>query len=156
MIIFGTRLRHRKIGEGEFFCPKCQAGRVYHHKEAIRYFTLYFLPVIPIQRLGDYVECQTCGVAYDPQVRDLHKGASTYYEGEKDLAKIINALTPRLEGGYPIEYMVRDLTAANLDLDIARQMIDTTVGPRRKVCGRCSLTYGESAAICMECGEPVE
>ena len=25
MIIVGTKVKHRKIEEGEFFCPKCQA-----------------------------------------------------------------------------------------------------------------------------------
>jgi hypothetical protein len=130
--------------------------RVYHHKQAVRYFTLYFLPLIPIQRLGEFVECQTCGVAYEPQVRDVREGAATYHKGEKDLAKLINSLKLRLEEGHPIEYMVRDLTAANLDLEVARQMIDMIVGPRRKVCGRCSLTYAEGVAICMECAEPLE
>ncbi len=153
MIIFGTRLRHRKIGEGEFFCPKCQTNRLYHHKRAARYFTLYFLPVIPIQQLGEFIECQTCGIAFEPKVLGLHGHSQAYQQGTQDLAKIINSLRPRLAGGYPVEYMVRDLTAANLDLAVARQMIDMEVGEGRKACSRCSLTYAESVEICMECGE---
>ena len=34
--------------------------RAYKHKKVTRFFTLYFIPLIPLGRLGDYVECQTC------------------------------------------------------------------------------------------------
>jgi hypothetical protein len=153
MLIFGTRLRHKKIGEGEFFCPKCQANRLYHHKKAVRYFTLYFLPVIPIQQLGDFIECQTCGVAFEPAVLSLHNRLSGHRPGAPDLARTLNTLKARLEEGYPVEFMVRDLTADNLDLEVARRMVETAIGPGRKTCERCSLTYAESVERCKECGE---
>lgn len=156
MIIFGTRLRHRKIGEGDFFCPKCQSNRRYHHKQTIRYFTLYFMPLVPIRRLGDFIECQTCGIAFDPQVQNLHARSSIYHQGAQDLAKMINSLRPRLEGGYPVEYMVRDLTGSNIDLALAREMIDMAVGKARKICRRCSLTYAEGVQICIECAETLK
>ncbi len=60
MIIFGTRGVKFKIDEGNFLCPQCAIERGYKHKKVRRFFTLYFIPLIPLDNLGDYVECQTC------------------------------------------------------------------------------------------------
>jgi len=68
MLIWGWRNRHKVIGEGTFACPNEGADRAYAHKEARRWFTLYFIPVIPLRVLGAFMECTVCGRAYDPNV----------------------------------------------------------------------------------------
>ena len=60
MIIFGTRGVKFKIDEGTFMCPQCATERDYKHKKVRRFFTLYFIPLIPLDSLGDFVECQDC------------------------------------------------------------------------------------------------
>src|SRR5512134_1156134 len=108
MIIFGTRVRHKKIGEGEFFCPKCQSTRLYHHKQAVRVFTLYFIPIFPIQHLGQFVECQTCGTAFEEAVRSMRAqpSAPALRSSGKDIgddiATMMKTIRPKLESGYPI------------------------------------------------------
>ncbi|MBN1313546.1 MAG: zinc-ribbon domain-containing protein [Anaerolineae bacterium] len=153
MIIFGTRVRHKNIGDGEFFCPKCQASRRYAHKRAVRSFTLYFIPIFPIQQLGEFIECQTCGTTFEPSVRYVRgKPAPMHREIKQDLGKVMNSIKSRLDGGYPIEYMVRDLTAAGLDLGIARGAIEGAIGTQRRTCEQCNLTYSHTANTCAECG----
>ncbi len=153
MIIFGTRVRHKKIDEGEFFCPKCQASTHFVHKKAVRSFTLYFIPVFPIQQLGEFIECQRCGTGFDPAVRQLRGVPTTpQLPSTQDLGKLMQSIRPRLERGHPVEYMVRDLTAAGLDLGVARGAIDGAIGVGRRSCSRCSLTYSTAANTCAACG----
>lgn len=69
LIIFGTRLRARTIATGEFFCQYCGADRNYVLQQLRRWFTLFFLPVLPMGKvLGEQVKCTTCGTCYRPEV----------------------------------------------------------------------------------------
>ena len=68
LIIFGTRGVTYSTGRGEFHCPGCDARRPYEHKRVRRFFTLYFIPIIPLDVLGEYVECQHCRDTYKPNV----------------------------------------------------------------------------------------
>lgn len=70
MIIFGTRGVKFKIDEGRFACPQCAAERDYKHKKVRRFFTLYFIPLIPLDSLGDFVECQSCKGTFVSNVLD--------------------------------------------------------------------------------------
>ncbi len=70
MIIFGTRGVKSTLSKGNFSCPQCAANRLYQHKKVTRFFTLYFVPLIPLGSAGEYVECQTCYGTFVPRVLD--------------------------------------------------------------------------------------
>lgn len=72
MIIFGTRTLQRTKGQGFFNCPRCSMQRGYRQVSADRYFTLYFIPVIPLGSAGRYVECMSCGGTYGEEVLSYH------------------------------------------------------------------------------------
>ncbi len=76
LLIFGWRSRAHKIGSGQFYCPREGGDRGFEHKEARRWFTLFFIPVIPLNRLGDYVECTSCRSTYYTTVLDAPTGAT--------------------------------------------------------------------------------
>ena len=76
LVIFGTRGRSHTIGSGQFFCPREGGDRRYEHKEARRWFTLFFIPLIPLDRLGDYIECTSCQSTYYTTVLEAPTGAS--------------------------------------------------------------------------------
>jgi hypothetical protein len=154
VIIFGTRVKYKVLGEGQFFCPKCQAQRAYTHKKASRYFALYFVPLIPMGQLGEFVQCQTCGMTFKPDV--LQPGFQRQVKQTPvDLAKLLNTLPARLAAGTPVEYLVRDLTAGGLDRDVARDMVEPALGAARKSCDACGLTYAASVERCAVCGQPL-
>ena len=74
-IIFGTRGVTYSSGSGTFYCPSCARSNPYQHKRVRRFFTLFFIPIIPLNLLGEYIECQSCRgtfklqvLNYDPQV----------------------------------------------------------------------------------------
>jgi tellurite resistance protein len=71
MIIFGTRGVTYSTDSGEFYCPTCRGQIPYKHKRVRRFFTLYFIPLIPLDLLGEYIECQQCDNAFEPEVLHL-------------------------------------------------------------------------------------
>jgi hypothetical protein len=68
MIIFGTRGVTSTSGQGRFYCPRCEGERPYQTKRMRRFFTLYFIPLIPLDVLQEWIECAGCHQAYKPDV----------------------------------------------------------------------------------------
>lgn len=71
LLILGLSVFFRTVGEGDFHCPNCGGDRRYRQRIARRWFTLFFLPVIPLNRLGEVVECRTCRGRFNPDVLRL-------------------------------------------------------------------------------------
>jgi hypothetical protein len=81
LIIFGRRTMHKVATHGTFDCPRCGPQRGFTHKQVKRWFTLYFIPVIPLGIAGEFVECKSCAATYGieiirnlPQARALPPG----------------------------------------------------------------------------------
>ena len=68
MIIFGTRTLTSTKGISPFHCPRCQLQRDGRIQAANRWFTLYFIPVIPMGTAGEYVECTACSGTYATEI----------------------------------------------------------------------------------------
>jgi hypothetical protein len=60
MIIFGHKTTASITASGVFFCPRCRTSQGYYRYLHRRWFTLYFLPVLPLGHVGEEVECQGC------------------------------------------------------------------------------------------------
>lgn len=151
MIIFGTKAKYNKVAEGDFYCPRCQAQRHYIHKKAQRYFSLYFIPIIPIGDLGEFVECQTCHTAFETVVLSM----KTPPPRPMPLAEMLNNIPRFLQAGKPVEYLVRDLTAAGLERDLASKTVANYLPDTPKVCETCALTYHPVVRQCDSCGKPL-
>lgn len=67
MIIFGTRGVTYKHQNGQFHCPACESTS-YSHKRVRRFFTLYWIPLIPLDLLGEYIECDACRGTFNSAV----------------------------------------------------------------------------------------
>lgn len=76
MIIFGTRGITTTPEKGQFHCPTCSSTRDYGLKRVRRFFTLYFIPLIPLDKLGEYVECLSCKDSYKTVVLDNDPAAN--------------------------------------------------------------------------------
>ncbi len=70
MIIFGSRVSTTPVEYGEFECPACRSVQNYQRYKSRRWFTLYFLPVIPLDSLGEQIVCLRCSSSFDPAVLD--------------------------------------------------------------------------------------
>jgi len=74
MIIWGSRGLDRKGQTGSFYCPHCDDDREYRRHKLQRFFTLYFIPIIPLEVVQQWVVCLTCkqqytlkALQYDPR-----------------------------------------------------------------------------------------
>jgi hypothetical protein len=64
IILWGFRVFYRTVGEGVFHCRKCGGDRQYRHRAGRRFFTLFFIPIIPLNKVGEHVQCTTCKTRY--------------------------------------------------------------------------------------------
>lgn len=71
--IAGLSTRTKTVDAGEFFCPNEQGLRGYRYLQLRRWFTLFFIPLIPLGQQGEWVQCDSCGTTYDPSVRSQHQ-----------------------------------------------------------------------------------
>ena len=71
MLIFGLSVFFRTVGEGVFYCPTCGGDRGYRRRTGRRWFTLFFVPVIPLNHLGEVVECRACRSRFTTSVLKL-------------------------------------------------------------------------------------
>lgn len=68
-IIYGTKGVTSAVESGEFDCPGCGGlKRPYVRNEVRRYFTVFFVPLIPLGKAGEYIECGNCGGQFDERV----------------------------------------------------------------------------------------
>ncbi len=95
MFIWGLRRRQKTVGRGTFFCPRCNQNRRYKLKRDGYYFSIFFVPLLRLKKLGEYVECQVCKNTYEPQVL-----ASSSQDTLKLVASTRYAL---LHGTHPTE-----------------------------------------------------
>ncbi|MBL25310.1 MAG: hypothetical protein CMM48_15610 [Rhodospirillaceae bacterium] len=74
-IIFGTRGVTSTPDRGSFHCPQCGLQCSYALKSVRRFFTLYFIPLIPLDKLSEYVECDSCKGTFNSGVLSFDPAA---------------------------------------------------------------------------------
>ncbi|MEM9589137.1 MAG: DUF533 domain-containing protein [Planctomycetota bacterium] len=74
MIIWGSRGLTSTLESSAFHCPQCSTQRQGSLKQVRNFFTLYFIPLIPLNVSGRFVECSSCAgtfaeeiLSYDPE-----------------------------------------------------------------------------------------
>jgi hypothetical protein len=141
MLIFGLRIRFRTTGVIEFFCPRCGGDRAGCRRTARRWFTLFWLPLVPLNEVGRVVECRTCHTRYEPAVADQPTTADL----AETLANAVRALTAMIvrtgDGDDPtlraaavaeVRLVSEGYDDASLDSDVAGlepALADQYVGP---------------------------
>ncbi|MGI5203105.1 hypothetical protein ACQEU6_16210 [Spirillospora sp. CA-108201] len=60
LLVFGLTAVFRTVSEGTFHCPQCGGDRAYRRRAGRRWFSVFFVPMVPLWRLGQAVECRTC------------------------------------------------------------------------------------------------
>jgi hypothetical protein len=66
--MFGLRVHYRTIGQGVFHCQRCGGDREYRHRAGRRWFTVLFIPLIPLTAAGEHIRCAVCGTGYRMEV----------------------------------------------------------------------------------------
>ena len=138
MILIGTMNWSSTRSRGMFHCPNCETKEVYRQKASRPFLTLYFIPILPIGGVNEFVQCANCKSSFDPSIlvtRLTHQPAneekSTLAEDEfsKDLLQVIALII--LEDGQVSEQ----------EIAVARKLYEgiTRKGISREQLGRtCS------------------
>jgi hypothetical protein len=84
MIIFGTTTITTTPQSGVFHCPRCSMQRNYGLKRANRFFTLYFIPLIPMGSAGEWIQCSSCGGTFGQEVLS--------YNPEEERAELVGSV----------------------------------------------------------------
>lgn len=66
IFIWGTKGISSLIKEGYVNCPVCNTTTKYELKVIRRWFTIFWIPVIPLRKKVCYLECQSCLTAFNP------------------------------------------------------------------------------------------
>lgn len=69
-LVWGWRTRRKALSTGTFFSPATGADGPYRLVEVRRWFTLFWIPVIPLKVVGTYVECAVTKKLYERGVLD--------------------------------------------------------------------------------------
>ncbi len=75
LIIWGIRVFFHTTGQGVFHCQRCGGDRQYRRRSGRRFFTLFFIPIIPLNKVGEHVQCDTCKTRYHVDVLNLPTAA---------------------------------------------------------------------------------
>jgi len=74
-MIWGLRIIYHTVGEAVFHCPACGGDRRCRRLAGRRFITVFFIPVIPLTKAGEVVQCATCRTRYPVDVLRLPTAA---------------------------------------------------------------------------------
>ena len=147
IIIFGSKVRYKTLSTGQFYCPQCKARRDYELRQARNWFALYFIPVIPLNQIGELVTCLTCGTNFAKDVLSLPI---------PPLDRFAREAQADMDSGTPIEMARQKLINTSLSRDLVDQVIAQAAGTDRKQCPADRLTYRSTVQRCAQCGAALE
>jgi tellurite resistance protein len=96
--VLGLRFYFRTIGHGTLHCQRCGGDRVYQRCTGRRWIHVLNIPVIPLEHIGEHVQCRSCRTRYRIEVLAL----PTTAEMQVALpAATLAAVTIMLKAGDP-------------------------------------------------------
>jgi len=90
-LIFGTRGLKHSVSDSPALnnsCPNCTNGNLIN-KLYRRWFTLFFIPVIPLDVIDRFYECDKCSSAYNEKIKTLLQQSKAEVENAQKEAKLI-------------------------------------------------------------------
>lgn len=148
-ILFGTKTRFKTVSTNQFYCPHCRARCEYELRLARDYFTLYFIPLFPINTRGELVTCLSCSTNFQKEVLAVPEPANS------PLARLTREARADMDSGTPIEFARQKLINIGLARELVDQTIEQAAGPDRRACPNDDLTYRSTVERCAQCGAPL-
>jgi hypothetical protein len=94
MIVWGRSITNKVVATGQFYCPGCGQERAFALRQDQKWGTIYWIPLIPLEKSEPYVECATCHSTY-PQAALRHDRTSAQQQFdaqrtlESDLSRML-------------------------------------------------------------------
>ena len=102
--IWGLRVIYRALGQGVFFCRRCGGDRDYRHRAGRRFITVFFIPLIPLNKTGEHVQCLSCKTRY---VTEVLKLPTTVQMQQALVAGLRAVVVAMLRAGDPASQLAR-------------------------------------------------
>ncbi len=115
MVILGSIEKQQQISEGQFFCQRCNNIRPYKRQRASSYFTFFYIPLIKIKTLAEFVECQVCKSYYVTKILE---------PGSQQMLKMEAISKYSIQRGTPVDEVKVQLIEAGADEEIAEKIIE--------------------------------
>ena len=64
MSVIGVRFYFRTTGHGTLHCQRCGGDRLYQQCVGRRWIHLLHIPLVPLDRIGEHVQCRSCRTRY--------------------------------------------------------------------------------------------
>lgn len=71
LFLFGSQTIRKVTDEQPFSCPVCQSQQTSYHMLEKNYFTLFFIRLLPLDIVADYLECTQCQHSFNPENLDM-------------------------------------------------------------------------------------
>ena len=71
IFLFGERTRTRSAPVGERRCAVCQSNETFSEQSESTWFTMFAIPLLPIEQTARYERCERCLTAYQKGHYDL-------------------------------------------------------------------------------------
>jgi hypothetical protein len=74
--LIGLRFYFRTTGRGTAHCQRCGGDRPYQRCTGRRWFHVLRIPVVPLDRVAEHVQCRVCGTRYRMEVLSIPTSAA--------------------------------------------------------------------------------
>ena len=101
-VIFGTKVVGKLIKKGTFNCDRCNKERAYHLNKNRKFFSIFFIPLIPLNKTEDTLKCTFCKTLYVPNSILSQTEYNTSTKEIDSLEKPLASYGKRI-GGYFID-----------------------------------------------------
>ena len=101
-ILWGLRVIYRTLGNGVFFCRRCGGDRPYRHRTGRRFITVFFIPLIPLTKTGEHVQCRKCKTRYVTEVLRLPTTAALQLSLAAGMRALVAAILRVGDAGNPV------------------------------------------------------
>jgi hypothetical protein len=64
MIVWGRSISDKVVATGQFYCPSCRQHCAYALRQPRKWGTIYWIPIVPLEKSDPYVECASCHKTY--------------------------------------------------------------------------------------------
>jgi hypothetical protein len=96
--LIGVRFYFKTTGHGTVHCYRCGGDRPYRRCTGRRWFQVLLIPLIPLDRIGEHLQCRTCRTRYRLEVLSIPTSAAMQVALP---AGALAAVTMMLQAGDP-------------------------------------------------------
>ena len=135
MIVIGTMGIPFTRDKGTFYCPRCRDDVPFRARHVRRFLTVYFIPLIPLDKMEEYVECLKCKNRFPREALTHNREQATraFHGYVRHTLALLAAADDEISAAEiaTFQELIRRLTGHSLSHDEANQELLAAKGSRQ-------------------------